>query len=885
MKANAVIQAFNRGIISRLALARTDIERVALSAEEQTNWMPRALGSMMLRPGLQYITGTKSNNATLLIPFVFATDDTAIIEITNGVMRVMVDDVIVFRESVSSAVTNGAFTTDVSSWTDADDAGATSAWLTGGYMSLTGDGYNAAKRYQEITVAAGDQNVEHALRVYVTRGPVLLKVGTTAGDDSYIDATLGTGIHSLTLTPTGNFFIQFENYAKWAALVDSVTVESAGDMEIPIFISTAYLGLVRYDQSNDVVYLSTNGFVQYKLERRTSNSWSVVQYQTLDGPFRAYNQTTTSLTPSGLSGDITVTASRPFFKSGHNGAIFRIDSIGQTATSSLNGADQYTNDIRVTGIDTGRTFDIAITGTWAGTLTLQRSVGYSGAWVDVTTYTANTTTTYNDALDNEVIYYRIGFKTGDYTSGTADISMAFAGGSSTGIFQVTGFTSSTSVSARVIVDLGGTVASTAWAEGEWSLYRGWPTSVALYEGRLWWAGKAKIWGSVSGEYESFDDETVGDSGPIARTLTGRAMDDVHWLMPAQRLIMGTLGGEPSARSSSQDEPLTPTNFNAKDATTLGSAKVSPIKVDSSVFFVQRSKTKLYRMDYNIQINDYGAIDSMTLCPEVCEPEIVRIGVQRQPDTRIHCILSDGTVAILVFDPAENVSCWVKVETTGASGLVEDMVVLPGTTEDQVYYIVARTINGSTVRYYEKWALESECVGGTLNKQLDSFIAVSGSSYTAAHLAGETVRVWGDGIYQGEFTADGSGLVTFSNAITSGVMGLPYTADYKSTKLANFAQSGTALLQKKRVHKLGFILKDTHPLSLTYGPDFDNLDAMPLIEDMDTADTDVVWSDYDQEPFEFNGEWTSDARVCLRASAPFPCTALAMVIGQQTNDQT
>ena len=43
------ILAFNRGRISRLALARTDFARTQFSAEIQTNWMPRALGSMMLR--------------------------------------------------------------------------------------------------------------------------------------------------------------------------------------------------------------------------------------------------------------------------------------------------------------------------------------------------------------------------------------------------------------------------------------------------------------------------------------------------------------------------------------------------------------------------------------------------------------------------------------------------------------------------------------------------------------------------------------------------------------------------------------------------------------------------------------------------------------------
>jgi hypothetical protein len=49
--------AFNRGVISRLALARLDLKRPKLSAEEQTNWMARSLGPMSLRPGLKFLGG------------------------------------------------------------------------------------------------------------------------------------------------------------------------------------------------------------------------------------------------------------------------------------------------------------------------------------------------------------------------------------------------------------------------------------------------------------------------------------------------------------------------------------------------------------------------------------------------------------------------------------------------------------------------------------------------------------------------------------------------------------------------------------------------------------------------------------------------------------
>ena len=81
------LKVFNRGLISPLALARTDIERTALSAETMTNWMPRNLGSMSLRPGSKYIGATASNNAAKFIPFIYSQSDTALVEITDVLMR------------------------------------------------------------------------------------------------------------------------------------------------------------------------------------------------------------------------------------------------------------------------------------------------------------------------------------------------------------------------------------------------------------------------------------------------------------------------------------------------------------------------------------------------------------------------------------------------------------------------------------------------------------------------------------------------------------------------------------------------------------------------------------------------------------------------------
>lgn len=451
------------------------------------------------------------------------------------------------------------------------------------------------------------------------------------------------------------------------------------------------------------------------------------------------------------------------------------------------------------------------------------------------------------------------------------------------------FTSSNryQVYCEVVKDLGGTNATTDWSEGSWSDYRGWPSSVTLTEGRLFWAGKNGIYGSVSDDYYNFNPETEGDSAPINRTIGIGPVDTINWLLPLQRLLIGAEGSEIVGRSSSFDEPLTRTNFNLRLATDQGSSRVEAVRIDRMGVFVQRGGTRIIQMVYDGGEFEFNAQDLTLLSPEVCQPQVVRIAVQRQPDTRVHCVLSDGTVAILIYDRAEDVKCWVKVETDGT---VEDVVVLPGDdgdSEDKVYYVVNRTISGSTFRYLEKWAKESDCIGGTLNHQADSYLSVSQASSTTitglSHLAGETVSVWANGKNLGTYTVSG-GAITVSEAVTTAIVGLGYTATWKSSKLAYGARQGTALLQKKTLKHLGVILQNTHYQGLEYGPDFTTMDNLPLTKNGAIISADTVHSSYDQETFEFPGEWNTDSRLCLRATAPKPCTILAAVMGIETNEK-
>lgn len=873
----AVLNAFNRGRISPLALARTDFKRTAMSAEVMTNWMPRALGSMMLRPGMGYIGATKSNAAAVTIPFVFAVDDTARLELTSNLMRVWKDDALITRPSVTTAITNGTFTSNISGWSDQDGGAAVSDWVAPGYMILTGTGTAAARRRQQVTCSGANIGVAHALDIDIARGPVLIRVGSTAGGEEYVaETSLSQGYHSLAFTPTGDFYIDLFSYKEYGVLINSIVVAGAGAMELTTFWGAAALDDIRWDQSGDVVFVACTGVRQCRIERRSNDSWSVVYYLSEDGPFMVPNIGPVTLTPSSTSAQGDLTSSAAMFTANDVGVLFKLTHTGQSEAVSASGANQFSDPIRVTGVAGARAFALVITGTFTATVTLQYSVSEPGAWLTAATYSAATALSYEDGLDNQVIFYRIGIKTGEYTSGTAACTISSPTGSQTGICRVVGIASATVANIVILSDFADTTATDEWSESYWSDRRGYPSATAIYEGRLWWAGKDRIWGSVSDNFHSFDDETEGDSGPLSRSIGSGPVDRIYWMLPMQRLILGAGGSIWSVRSSSLDEPITPTNFNLKDISGQGSAALAGVKLDKNGCYIQRSGARLYEVSYDAAEYEYGADDLAKHVPEIGDPAIIRLAVQRQPETRVHCIRSDGTVAILIFDKREEVQCWVDFETDGE---VEDVIVEPGTGEDKVTYLVKRTINGSTVRYFERWAMESECIGAAINKQADSFKSGSGSGASItglSHLEGETVVCWADGEYKGEFIVSGGAI---AQSYTSGyVVGLTYEARFKSAKLAAIIPDGAGLLcEKKRIARLGIMARNIHPTGLQYGPDFDTLDDLPMVEDGTQIDGDTVREEYDEPLFSFAGHWDTDARLCLKASAPKPVTLLACVM--------
>ncbi len=777
--------------------------------------------------------------------------------------------------------------------------------MTGGNIELYPNA-RGAFCYAEQAVTTSTTGTEHALRIEVTRGPVLLRVGSTSGGEDYVTETLlDTGTHSIAFTPSASpYYVRFIQREQRKVIIASCVVESAGVVTIAAPWSEADLPLIRHAQSIDIIYLACSSWQQRKIERRgsTGRSWSLVKYETDDGPFRTAPTNKVRMTPGAAYGVTTMTASSATFSTSHVGSLIKLNSKGQSVALVLAGEDTYSEPIRLYGVGATHSYTYAITGTWVGTISVQNNFDSGGAdtgYADTgVTYVVNASGTEatGATYDNVVHFVRFGFKAGGYTSGAATVAIGNAGGGGDGVFRIVAYNSATSVDVQVLSPPASLASTDDWSFGAWSDVNGWPSAVGLFDGRLFWGAQDKFWGSESDGYTLYNLDDEGDSGSIQRAIaTGGTINKVKWMMPLQRLILGTDGAEVSIRSSSFDEPLTPTNITLKDASTQGAAAFSPVKMDGRGIFIHRDGLRLFEMVYDGESNDYRAGSLMLLNDTIGGTGFSGLAVQRSPETYVWTVRADGQCPILIYEPKEKTAGWIRFiagPSVAGVAVVEDVLVLPSTSYDRVYLAIKRTINGSVVRYFEKLATHAEAIGGaTTNLMADSHVTLAGpvTTFTGlTHLVGETVVAWGTtggitGPIGTTYIVNGSGEITLPSSSTNVTVGLAYNWRYKSAKLAYAAQGGTALLQIKRAAEIGLLLENTHPNAILFGSDFTTMYELPRVENGQDITETTVWTTYDEPISPFGGGWDTDSRLCMKGSAPYPVTIAGIVLGIETNE--
>ena len=451
-----------------------------------------------------------------------------------------------------------------------------------------------------------------------------------------------------------------------------------------------------------------------------------------------------------------------------------------------------------------------------------------------------------------------------------------------GYAKVTAFINKTQVNALVKKDFGGTGAVTAWREGAFSEYRGFPRAVQFYEERLFFAGTTHkpqtIWGSKSAEWTNFAPETtMTDAGPITYTIPSQSsgqINNIMWLAPGRTLLMGTMSEEISLSGGGTDEPLSPlTAPRLRGNTAKGSADIMPVVLGNSILFLQRHGRILREIAYSFADDSY-VVPNLTIWSEhITGSGLVEMAYQREPDQVLWTVRNDGLSPFMIYERDQKVVGWGKIQT---DGIIESMATIPGTNQTEVWAAVQRTIGGVVKRYVECF---KDILWGT--DQKDCFFVDSGLTYAGApvqiisglgHLEGKEVAILADGAVHPRRTVSG-GQISLDLEAGKVQVGLPYSAIFKSVPLEAGAAEGTAQGKIKRIDQLTLRLYQT--MGGKVGPDLDNLEALLYREPGDDMDAALPLFTGDRQ-IDFPGDYETAGQLYVVQDEPLPLTICALI---------
>jgi len=475
---------------------------------------------------------------------------------------------------------------------------------------------------------------------------------------------------------------------------------------------------IRWTQSNDVLFLHHGDYPPKTLSRTSDTTWTLSVDEQTDGPYLKEPQDGVTLTLSDVQGSITVTASSAIF------AATDTTGTGGTGLSDRHiRIQKQSNHLAITNIARQQRPRINYTG---DDLIKENDTVYISG-VSGMTEVNNKTFTIDSRVKDLNILYLSGVDStnfGAYTSG--------------GLVQVienewlwlkiTGCTSATEVTAEFQDDV---IASSigpykSFRLGAWSSTTGYPWMGVFYENRHVRARTdkevSKLWASA---VDGFNDYAldVDDDSPWSFTLASSKLDAIQWISSQKQLRIGTAGSE-YTMSGTGTSSITPTNVNVKRETENGSFYIPALAIRNSTLFVQRVRKKLHEFVYSFDTDGFSDPDLTLAAEDIARGNIKRMAFQKEPNGIVWFCLENGSLIGLTYLRDQDVVGWHSHVLGGTDVSVKDIISIPGVEQDEVWAIVERTIDGSTVKYVEK--LSDDFRDKTINDAtfMDSFITAT-----------------------------------------------------------------------------------------------------------------------------------------------------------------
>lgn len=395
-------------------------------------------------------------------------------------------------------------------------------------------------------------------------------------------------------------------------------------------IATPYTALqapeLSLQQNFDRLYVWHASHAPGAIRRDTATTFAHEELELLSGPFAAPNSDTAiTVTASGTTGAIVLTASSAIFAEGHEGTPIRLEvkDFGDVKAWEAGMKAVAINDLCH---NEGKVYQ-ALTAGVTGQVQPTHSEG-----------------AYYDGLNKQD---ELNVK-GPYGVKWQYKHDRF------GIATITTFNSATSADAtvtRTLPDSLTSVATWRWSLGAFSEEAGWPHLGTLWKGRYVCFKDFDVFGSVVGDYGGgrVNFATHSDVGVLADDLAFRrtlAIEDPPlWVARDRKLMVGTPTREIAIGPINAAAAVSGSNISADDQSFYGSEAVWPVQAGTETLFVERGAGRIRSADFDFARDRYDATDLTASSAHIAGTGIVQLAFQRNPQALVHAVREDGQIAV------------------------------------------------------------------------------------------------------------------------------------------------------------------------------------------------------------------------------------------------
>lgn len=629
---------------------------------------------------------------------------------------------------------------------------------------------------------------------------------------------------------------------------------------------------LQFTQSGDIMFICS-GTYPVKQLRHKADGWDIVNMDITEPYYDPLLDASekNKITPSGTTGNITITSQQSIFAKGMEGGYIQIrQEMGSQTVSGTWGeetASWTSGELYV-----GEKWKIITHGTHHYQIVLQKRDTEGGPWKEFRKYTSNDDQNYTESgSETAPCYLRMivdVWNDDEASKSKLTVDLTRLPYTHTGTAKITAVNSGTSITATVKDVLGSTDAASDYAFSSWSDYFGYPQLSCFFQDRLIFAANWKnpytLWMSRTGDYPNFSvektDGTVTDDSAIKMDLIVRNSYQIRHLIPSQDLVVLTSGNE---WVISGDSVLTPTKAYPKAQTMRGSSTCLPQHIGNRIIHVQRSGSTVRDLGYQYESDNYNGDELDILATHLVKNhKLLSSSYCQEPDSTLFFVREDGVLLAFTIIREQKVFAWSHFVTDGKYKWV---VAIPHDENDELYAIVERTVNGSIKRYIEQFPVMRD----DRDEYADSYVTGSGNSISLPHLIGKTVCIVGDGIRQQDAVVPADGVVQLDETYTRIIAGLPYATKIEQPALEINLSEGTL---QARIHKINTVtLRVESSYGGKIGLTFDKMDELRYDDEYTLYTGDITQS----VPLYNIGANTRN-HLCILSDEPYPFRLNAII---------